>query len=173
MYNLLVKYGGWDERTDTIPIQRVLGHTSDEARAGVSDESGALSIKKLIELPTLFLQETVPGEDAVARVGWLSRVSRQDRNYQLRYQFDPAIPAFQNSQLRTFSGALEIEDSEFMRTHWAVKEADLFRELLSNLDPRRRQPRVFRLEDPEVIEPTLVSAMMPFHPNFDRVYAAI
>jgi len=32
---------------------------------------------------------------------------------------------------------------------------------------------VFQLTEYENIEPTLVSAMMPFHPHFDRVYATL
>lgn len=68
---------------------------------------------------------------------------------------------------------LDIDSTEFTRTHWAIKDADLFRVLLRELQPRRTGPKVFSSADSEQIEPTLVSAMMPFHPSFDKVYAAL
>jgi hypothetical protein len=75
--------------------------------------------------------------------------------------------------LQVFAGDLGIDDFEFSRTHWAVKDADLYRALLRNCKPRRPRPRVFRLDENENIEPSLVSAMMPFHPNFDAVYTTL
>lgn len=61
----------------------------------------------------------------------------------------------------------------FSRTHWAVKDTDLFRALVRHMAPRRLKPRVFTISDPERIEPSLVSVMMPFHPEFDDVYHAL
>jgi hypothetical protein len=42
-----------------------------------------------------------------------------------------------------------------------------------SMQPLRQRPKVFQLADPENIEPSLVSAMMPFHPSFDAVYATL
>ena len=64
-------------------------------------------------------------------------------------------------------------DFEFYRTHWAVKDEDLFRALLRNAQPRRRLPTVFRLAEYENIEPSLVSAMMPFQAEFDAVFSTL
>ena len=55
----------------------------------------------------------------------------------------------------------------------AVKDVDLFRVLSRSVAPRRPRSRVFRLNEPERIEPTLVSAMMPFDPRFDLVAATL
>lgn len=41
------------------------------------------------------------------------------------------------------------------------------------MQPRQSRPTVFQIADPEAIEPTLVSAMMPFHPSFTPVYATL
>lgn len=71
------------------------------------------------------------------------------------------------------SRELEIERFEFSRTHWSIKDVDLFRVLLRNLPPRRRLPSAFRLADAEAIQDDLVSVMMPFHPNFAPVFEAL
>jgi hypothetical protein len=54
-----------------------------------------------------------------------------------------------------------------------VKDADLYLTLLRNSQPRRQQPKVFHLAENENIEPSLVSAMMPFDASFNAVYAAL
>jgi hypothetical protein len=51
--------------------------------------------------------------------------------------------------------------------------ADLYLTLLRNSQPRRQQPMVFHLAENENIEPSLVSAMMPFDASFNAVYAAL
>jgi hypothetical protein len=68
---------------------------------------------------------------------------------------------------------LDADDFEFSRTHWAIKNTDLFRVLLRTAHPKRQRPNVFQLSEYENIEPTLVSAMMPFDPHFDRVYTML
>ena len=62
---------------------------------------------------------------------------------------------------------------EFTRTHWAVKDFDLYKSLLVNSKPVRLSPKVFSLPQYETIIPTLVSAMMPFEMNFNAVYEAL
>lgn len=49
----------------------------------------------------------------------------------------------------------------------------MYRGLLSNLQPRRSRPNVFQLSDPEAIESTLISAMMPFDSSFNPVYKTL
>jgi hypothetical protein len=75
--------------------------------------------------------------------------------------------------LQEIAADLGIDDFEFSRTHWAIKDMDLFRVLVRTTRPKRLKPSVFNLPDHENIEPTLVSAMMPFHPAFDRVYTTL
>jgi hypothetical protein len=60
-------------------------------------------------------------------------------------------------------------DFEFGRTHWAVKDVDLYRMLLRNFQPRRQRPSVFTITEHENIEPMLVSLMMPFDAAFTLV----
>jgi hypothetical protein len=95
------------------------------------------------------------------------------RNIALEYTYDLAVPVFPNKVLQDFAADLDIEVFQFSRTHWSVKDGDLYRALLRNSQARRQRPRVFQLPDYENIEPSLVSAMMPFDASFDAVYATL
>lgn len=121
--------------------------------------------------PTLFMSEGTDNE--VARVGTLTRVRLEGRELYLEFAYDPAIPPILNRDLLAFRRDLDMDEWEFSRTHWAVKNEDLFRVLLRIVQPRRLRPRVFQISDHENIEPVLVSAMMPFSPAFDTVYATL
>ena len=173
MYNLLVRGAGWSESRDTMPIERMLEHTSDGLRERFRN-NGNLNLNALISLPCIFMEENWhDGREQVARVGTIIRATEIGSNVSIEYVFDPGIPSFTNQTLENMSTELGINRFEFNRTHWAVKDVDLFRVLFRNMEPRRQQPRVFTISDPEKIEPTLVSAMMPFHPSFDNVYAQL
>lgn len=172
MYNLLVSGSGWAEGRDTLPFGRAFEYTEDHVREQFGPE-GQMDVEAVMELPTLFMEESYRGHDPVARVGKITRIRHSGRELRLDYTFDPLVPPLLNSAIESFSDDLDIGDFEFSRTHWAIKEEDLFEVLLKRAQPRRQTPRVFQLADPEVIEQTLVSAMMPFSADFDDVYGCI
>lgn len=132
-----------------------------------------IDFQSLRALPTLFLEETFGDRPQLARVGTIRSASLVGRDVILEYAFDNGVPPLTNDHLETFAAQLGIGEFEFRRTHWAIKDADLFRVLLRNLQPRRNRPTVFQIAEPEFVEPTLMSAMMPFHPNFAPVYETI
>lgn len=170
MFNLIVKGAGWVEGRDTFSADRAFEHTTAALIARFKPNN-QLDVDALMRLPTLFMSEGVNNE--VARVGSLARVRPEGRDLYLEFAYDAAIPPILNRDLLAFRRDLDIDEWEFSRTHWAIKEEDLFRVLLRNLQPRRLRPRVFQIADHENIEPVLVSAMMPFSPQFDAVYAQL
>lgn len=172
LYNLLVSASGWAEGRDTLPSSRVVKYTEATLRQRFMPD-GTLDTEAVMALPTLFMEESHPNGDPVAQFGKITRIRHSGRELRLDYTFDPLIPPLLNSAIEAFADDLDIEDFEFMHTHWAIKEEDLFEVLLKRRQPRRQTPRVFQLADPEVIEQTLVSAMMPFHPDFNDVYGSI
>jgi hypothetical protein len=91
----------------------------------------------------------------------------------LEYTYDLDIPALLNRSLHEFMADLDIDEFEFFRTHWSIKDIDLYRVLLRVSQPRRQRPTVFQLAEHENIEPSLMSAMMPFDPRFDAVYETL
>lgn len=89
------------------------------------------------------------------------------------FNYDQSIAPIPQEVLRDLAADFEMADFEFSRTHWAVKESDLFRALLKLATPRRQRPKVFQLTEFERIERSLASAMMPFDSRFDRVYETL
>jgi hypothetical protein len=76
-------------------------------------------------------------------------------------------------QVQQLAKDFETGDFEFSRTHWALKDSDLYRTLLKSNRPRRQMPKVFQLSEVENVEQRLMSAMMPFDAKFDRVYKSL
>lgn len=174
MFNLLVKGSGWAESRDRMPVGRILEYTDRVIAEKFLATDGSLNLSELSSLPCLFLQETFGDKSRPVRVGTIIRATISGSDVMLEYVYDPSIPPLTNQIIADLAPEFGITDMfEFSRTHWAVKDINLFQVLLRNLQPRRQQPRVFTISDPEKIEPTLVSAMMPFHPNFDNVYAEL
>lgn len=172
MFNLIVKSNGWAEVRDTMEGERILEYTEQHLIDRFKPE-GQLDLATLATLPALFVEETSGQGDQVVRVGKITLARVSGRNIILEYVYDSAIPTITNKVLQGFAADLDIRNLQFSRTHWSVKDVDLFQVLLRNMQPQRQQPKVFRLADPENIEPSLVSAMMPFHPSFDAVYATL
>ncbi len=173
MYNLVVKHSAWSGSRDSILASRVFEYTEKDL-IDRFQPSGQTDFKSLLSLPTLFVEEKSWNQlDQIVRVGTITRARPSNRDVVLDYTYDSTVPAFTNKELLEWIVDLDIDSSEFTRTHWAIKEADLFRVLLREMRPLRQKPRVFSITEPERIEPTLVSAMMPFHPSFDRVYATL
>jgi hypothetical protein len=173
MFNLIVNGGGWADGRDTILAGRAFEYTDDPLVARFKP-GGQLDFAALMALPTLFVQETSGRNDQVAHVGTIIRARITGQNIALEYTYDLDVPGLLNTVLYGFRDELDIgNEFEFSRTHWAVKDVDLYRVLLRNAQPRRPRPTVFQLAEHENIEPVLVSAMIPFHPSFDAVYATL
>jgi hypothetical protein len=172
LFSLIVKGMAWADGQDRFPNSRVFEYTDADLEARFRP-NGVVDIAALTQLPTVFVEETSGRGGQVARVGRLVGGHLVNRELLLEYIYDNNTPPLTNAHFQSFAAELGITDFQFSRTHWSVKSGDLFRSLLKNLQPRRSRPTVFQLQDPEVIEPTLVSAMMPFHPDFTPVYAAL
>jgi len=172
LFNLLVKYRPWGDGRDTMPEARAFEYT-EQVLIDRFKPTGQLDFVALAELPTLFVQETSGLSSQVAHIGTITRARINGKDIVLDYAYDANIAAIPNEALQQVAAELDIENFQFSRTHWSIKNADIYRTLLKNSQPRRRQPSVFRLLEHETIEPTLVSAMMPFHPSFDGVYATL
>jgi hypothetical protein len=174
LFNLLISGSEWAKSRDTMPIGRVFEYTDQELIANFRAADGTINLSALSSLPCLFMQETFGDRSREVRVGTIIHAAISGKDVLLEYVLDPRIPHFTNSVIEDLAQEFGISNTfEFSRTHWAIKDINLFQVLLLNLPPRRQQPKVFTISDPERIEHTLVSAMMPFHPDFDNVYGKI
>lgn len=170
MFNLIVNGAGWEEGRDTFLASRVFEGT-DANLVQRFRPNGQLDVAALIALPTIFAEE---GDgDEIARVGTINRIREDGRDLVIDFTYDPRLPGIRNRQLLNLRHDLDIGQYELTRTHWAIKDEELFRPLLANAHPRRQRPRAFTIPDHETIEPLLVSVMMPFAQQFDTVYTAM
>ncbi len=146
-------------------------YTEDDITARFQRD-GQPVLNKLIELPCLFMQEGT--SDQIARVGKITRARISGKEVAVEFTYESDIPPLLNGFIyenRTeFDMAAEFE---FSRSHWAIKDVDLFRVLLRNSQPRRQRPSVFTIPEHEKIDPVLVSAMMPFDAGFSAVFDSL
>ncbi len=171
MFNLIVRSVAWDTGRETMPTGRVFEYAEPDI-VDMFRQDGNLNLDALTRLPCLFMQEGT--ENEIARVGQINRARITGNEIAFEYTFDPDVPPLQNSLLFTNRRLLDVlNDFEFSRNHWEVKDVDLYRFLLRTIRPRRQRPTVFQIEEHENIEPTLVSVMMPFDARFNPVYESI
>lgn len=173
MYNLLVKGSGWSDSRDEMDCSRIFEYTEDylQSRFKTND---SIDIDRLTQFPCLFMQETWhDGSQQNARVGTIISAVKFRGVVKIEYAFDNSIPPFTNEQLEEVAEEFGIAAFEFSRTHWAIKDIDLYKVLLRYLKPRRQLPSVFKISEVERIEPSLISVMMPFNMAFNAVHEKI
>ena len=152
---------------------RVFEWTEPAVDAKLRGPDGRTDFQRVISFPALLAEETHPTQQQFARVGYISHIRLSGRSYEFQFTVDPVISPISNAALLEAGLELGIGNGELSRTHWAVKEADLFKGLLRHVRPTRSKPRVFTINDPEVTEDVLVSVMMPFDASFHGVYQSI
>lgn len=173
MFNLLVNIGGWSAPHGGMLSSRVFEWTEPAVLEMLQGADGRTDFNRVLRLPTLFTEEINSGQQQFARVGYISRIRLMGRSYEFQFSFDQEIPPISNTKLQEIGLELGIGGGELHRTHWAVKDADLFHALLRHAQPARSKPKVFTINDPEVTEDVLVAVMMPFDASFSAVYNAI
>jgi hypothetical protein len=176
MYQLLMTgYKGWTGTRGTLDRQRVFEHTADhlKERFKPGGAKGALDVAAVRGIPALFAGETSRDQLQVVRLGTITNVTTLGSEYQIEYVYDADVPPIPQARLIQLAPELGINEWEFSRNHWAIKDVDLYRVLLkSGIKPPPREPTVFQLAPPPIDE-NLISVMMPFDANFTGVYTAI
>lgn len=166
-------------------LSRLFEHTHDRLKERFRSLEGA-ALEELLGLPTLFAYEHENAEDA--RIGKISELRKRGDEVRVDFEFDRELPTISYSDLKRLDWELNIGEWEFNRTHWAVKDVDLFYELakagiFSEEQAKKSaskfnkmyqkesypiNPSVFRVPDGGM-EQDLVSVMRPFDAKFDRV----
>ena len=155
MFNFLVtaSEGAWDSPGYEYPRGRFLEYTSDEI-AERFQQLKDLQLKALTELPCLFAYE---GTEEPMRVGRLKVVKLRNTGSLLYIQpeLDPQIPPIPFDRIKPLQVALDIRDWELSRTHWAIKDEDLFEVLrAAGLMPGRTpSPKVSKADLPPASTP--------------------
>ncbi|AXM95739.1 FRG domain-containing protein [Pseudomonas plecoglossicida] len=124
MYNFLVtsREGAWESGYE-YDKSRFLEYTNDDIAASFK-ELKEPQLKALMELPCLFAYE---GTQHTMRVGKVEVKLRRDGKILFaRPIMDARIAPIDFEQIKPHQTALDIRDWEINRTHWAVKDEDLF-----------------------------------------------
>lgn len=133
MFNLLVKAGGWDNSGhDSIDRERLFEYTAQHLISQF-EADGTIDTISLRDLPTLLMPETWKhfGDDQLARVATLSEVYIHRDEVAIVYTFDSDIPPLANDAIvEQLSVQWGLGRFETMRTHWAIKDGDLYRSLI-------------------------------------------
>ena len=174
MFNLPMSGNGWERNRRAFGRSRTLEYTEADLVARFMP-NGVMDIAAVAQLPALFVAETsYDNSQEPAHIGTLTRIrsAGPGLDYQLEYTYDPDIPPITNAKLKELRHDPGIEEFEFSRTHWAIKEVDLFKVLLHAGLGQRLKPKGFNLTD-DPIDENLVAVMMPFDARFNPVYAAL
>lgn len=128
MYNLLVsnQFKDWDSETFQFDKGRFLEFTSEAIRKQLR----TLSIDAtecLTSWPCVLMEEGRAEEVVrIARISDLSNLCDLDREIRLTVRLYPSKSPILNDDIWRVRDDLDIEQFEFSRNHWAVKERDLF-----------------------------------------------
>ena len=127
MFNLLVtsKDGAWDAGFYEYDKSRFLEYTNENI-ASVLRELSNSHIENLKSYPCLFAYE---GEDSDARIGYLSSIKERGRKLLIEFELQQDINPIPFTQILPIAPLLDIRGWEINRTHWAVKDEDLFQRL--------------------------------------------
>jgi len=129
MYNFLVTAakGAWDLDAYEYDRSRFLEYTAESIKARFAKLTTEV-VEQLKSFPTLFTYE---GTDESVRVGYIRRIRERGRSILIEYDFDKTVAPFDFTRLGPLKIRLDIADWEMSRTHWAVKDEDLFEILAS------------------------------------------
>lgn len=172
MYHLLIGGQGWKKTKDSLSLSRVFEYTEEDIAAEFM-LSGKLNSTKVASIPAILTAEINGNDAAVAHIGTIHKVETKGKEVRFEYRLEPDLPTLTNLDLRKMADELEIADFEFHRTHWAIKDVDLFRLLLTRQFKNQPVPKVLRIDERWTIDRTLVSVMMPFDAKFDRVFQVL
>jgi len=129
MFNFLVTAapGAWDKLSYEYPRGRFLEYTSDDIAASFR-ELKSQQLSALTGMPCLFAYE---GTDEPMRIGRLKTVKLRENGRSLLVvpEIDQSIPPIPFDAIEPLQALLDIRGWELSRTHWAIKDEDLFQVL--------------------------------------------
>ena len=133
MFNLLVKAGGWDNLgQDCIDRDRLFEYTAQHL-ASRFEADGEIDAVALRQLPTLLMPETWKyfGDDQLARVVTITDLQIHRDVVTISYVFDIEIPPLVTDTIvERLTSKWGLGRFETTRTHWAIKDGDLYRSLI-------------------------------------------
>lgn len=160
MYNLIISANddAWKSGSYEIDSSRYLEYTVSTISEKLKSFSS--NIDFLMSLPCLFAYE---GTEKPYRVGWLTNVKERDKMIYIEYKLDDSVEPIPFEKIMKIAQPLDIRKWEINRTHWAVKDGDLF-EILSRIDVKFENPVITKLRTikKEIVKNETVSTVTGF-----------
>jgi hypothetical protein len=195
MFNLLMS--GNEKSLQGQPWELERSRVFEYTNKSVRDRFQELNPQQMEELcgiPTLIAYERFVQQNA--KIARIDRIQKLRDNVRITYTIIPGLPEILPDRIHSLQWELELEEWELNRTHWAVKDVDLARELIAagilnndqlnalptdfkrlfdsnSVDTKVSvSPKVFRVPN-SGIENDLVSVMLPFSAEFHSVFETI
>jgi hypothetical protein len=129
MYNLLVSASSeaWQGEPWTVEASRCVNEYTDEAIIGRYGSLDAASVEALQKLPCIFAQEAANKQNP--KFGVIRDIVKRQGQVRVEYDLIPVDPFVSHEDLNDLLFELDIGEWEMNRTHWAVKEVNLAKEL--------------------------------------------
>lgn len=129
MYNLLVsgRDDAWDGEPWQIELGRCLREYTDNELTKRYSELTADAIDGLRKLPCIFAYET--GCKIPPKFGVMRNIVKRQGEVRIEYEIEAVEPFLNPGDLERFRFELDIGKLEMYRTHWAVKDVNLSKEL--------------------------------------------
>lgn len=127
-------------------------------------------------IPTVFTQEISSIEIPMAQIGWITSIFPNGEDIRVEYRLASGIapiPADRLAETLGLSNCFPPRGfGDMQRSHWEIRQGDIFWQLFGAGLFEKVQPSVFNIPR-DYIQSNLVSVMMPFQPDFDDVYQAL
>jgi len=129
LFNLLITCGSesWDSNLYEFDKNRVaIEYTVDE----ISERYKSLNdnaIKELKSLPTLFVIEN---ESTASRIGYITDIKLRLKTVKIEFEINKNIPELPIGSIESLRTEFGLGKWELSRTHWAIKDENLFNILL-------------------------------------------
>jgi hypothetical protein len=129
LYNFLVtsSVGAWDKNYYVFERSRFLEYTNSDVETKYKELTES-SLERLKSYPCLFAYER-DAEDI--KIGYLTNISKRGTSKLfIEFEIDASFSGIGYEDLDSIKDVLDIRDWEINRTHWALKDEDLFARLI-------------------------------------------
>lgn len=131
MYNLLVSADekAWNGEVYSLELGRCVREYTDDSITAKFGAFGDISVAELCQMPSIFAYES--GCQLDPKFGLIRGITKRNQQVKIRYEIIP-IPLFLSfGKFEEIAPELDIEKWELNRTHWAVKNVNLYKVLNS------------------------------------------
>lgn len=125
MFNILIAgdEDAWNQGVFEFPRERVAReYTEDSISERYRDLDPAV-VEELITFPSLFCVE---GDEIPSRIGRITSVKVKGRFVRIEFEIDESVEPIRAGLVAESSILLDLGHYELSRTHWAIKEGDLW-----------------------------------------------